>query len=350
MALAVTRNPDTVAAAVLAWLRTTRDRPDLELVAVDAASAGLSSETLLLEIRDPAGPDAGEGLVVRLPPVGPGTFPVYDLHLQAVVQDAVARHGIPAPSPVVVEDDDSWLDTPFLVMPRIPGHVAGVMVALDDFVTGAAEAVQLQFQQRTLDLLARIHRIDWRRERLDDVVPVRDLDAELGYWARYLEWYADGEVVSPRLTATLDWCRNRRPAHEPPHSLLWGDVRYGNVIYDDDRRPTAVIDWEMATIGAAEHDIAWMLALETMQDGFLGRGVPGFLDHDDAAGYYAAHLGRELQNLPWYEVFALVRSLCLFSRINILNARAGARTLIDVADNPLLDHIERRIAEYPRGG
>ena len=46
---------------------------------------------------------------------------------------------------------------------------------------------------------------------------------------------------------------SRRPSRAPV--LLWGDVRLGNVIFGDDLAPIAVLDWDMASIGAPEHDI-----------------------------------------------------------------------------------------------
>ena len=49
--------------------------------------------------------------------------------------------------------------------------------------------------------------------------------------------------------ARLPRRRTSRPA-----SLCWGDARIGNVLFSDDRKITAVLDWEMATIGPAEMD------------------------------------------------------------------------------------------------
>ncbi len=57
------------------------------------AAGGIANETLLVDL----GP-ASRGVVVRLPPLEP-TFPDYDLVPQAVVQNAVASAGVPAPAP-----------------------------------------------------------------------------------------------------------------------------------------------------------------------------------------------------------------------------------------------------------
>jgi aminoglycoside phosphotransferase (APT) family kinase protein len=193
--------------------------------------------------------------------------------------------------------------------------------------------------------VAAIHRLDWRGADLDQVVPSRDLDAELAHWAAYLDWYADGEAVAPVLVAALDWCRDHRPDDEPAPSLLWGDVRLGNIVFGADRRAVAVLDWEMASIGAAEHDLAWFLALEAMQNELFGRSVPGFLRHDAAVAHYEAHLGRPVRDLDWYEVLALVRSSAIMTRIAVLHVRAGKRPALPIADNLVLDVLARRIEQ-----
>ena len=74
------------------------------------AQGGQANETLLVDL----GPRPG--MVVRLPPSWP-TFPDYDLGPQALLQNAMAASGVPAPAPALVVTDTDWIGTPFLVMP-----------------------------------------------------------------------------------------------------------------------------------------------------------------------------------------------------------------------------------------
>ncbi|MGZ4800116.1 MAG: phosphotransferase family protein, partial [Acidimicrobiia bacterium] len=305
MTHAAQRDLATMVPGLMRWL-TERRGLDTVTVHGQRPTAGLSSETLMVDatgtIEDR---DYSESLVVRLAPAGAGIFPEYDLALQARAQEAAAEHGIPAAVPVELELDPQWLGAPFLVMPVIEGHVGGELPIRDPWIMDAPER-QREISRHLYDTLATLHRVNWRAAGLECVLPHRDLDAELAYWARFLEWYADGEVVAPALVEALRWCAAHRPADEPPHSLLWGDVRLGNVIFDDERRVVAVLDWEMTTIGPAEHDVAWHLALESMQNELFGRGVPGFLDRDALLARYAARNGRALDDLEWFEIFSLV--------------------------------------------
>ena len=65
------------------------------LVGVSQAQGGQANETLLVDLG-PSHP----GMVVRLPPLE-ATFPDYDLGPQALVQNAVAAAGVPAPAPAL---------------------------------------------------------------------------------------------------------------------------------------------------------------------------------------------------------------------------------------------------------
>ncbi len=345
MALAVERDLEAVSSGMAMWLQSRRGVDTVTVTRCERPAGGLSSETLMVDARGTRkGREYTESLVVRLAPSTAGAFPEYDLAVQARAQEAAGAHGIPVAGPVEYEPDSRWLDAPFLVMPAIAGYVPGPMPVRDPWITESVLAAE-GVSRRMFDLLAEIHRIDWRAVGLDHALPVRDLDAELAYWARYLSWYTDGAVAIPALTEALAWCVAHRPEDEPPHSFLWGDVRLGNIIFDEARQPVAVLDWEMTAIGAAEHDVAWYLTLEATQTELFGRAVPGFLDHDEACAYYEARAGRSLRHLEWFEILAMVRSTAIMTRLAYVQERAGKPPLLPLADNPLLDLLSRRIVE-----
>lgn len=331
---------------LVAWLDGTAGGSTHEVSGVERPSAGYSSETLLVDVRRSDGGGVHEDrIVLKLPPTGPAIFPSYDFALQARVQEVVAAAGIPTAVPARAESDPRWLGVPFLTMPAVEGHICGEVPALDRRLSAAGPAAAAGLHASLVRLLADIHRVDWRAAGLGDAVPRRDHAAELDHWREYLAWYADGTVLVPALERAIDWCEAHRPAGEPEPSLLWGDVRLENVIVDDTWQPRAVLDWEMAGIGAAEHDLAWLLTLQATQDALVGRTVAGFLDRDEAVRVYEAHLGRPVRDLAWYEVLAAVRSTAILSRIGHLNDQRGVPNFFPVADNPVLDLLSARIEQ-----
>ena len=60
---------------------------------------------------------------------------------------------------------------------------------------------------------------------------------------------------------------------------------------------------------------------------------------------YETRLGRPVQDLAWYEIFAMVRSTAVMTRVAHLNDLAGRPALFPIADNPILGILQRHIAE-----
>ncbi|HYF46251.1 MAG TPA: phosphotransferase family protein [Acidimicrobiales bacterium] len=334
MALTVQRDLDQLVAGLTRWLG--RDGEPVVVEAVDRPTEGWSSETVL--VRAHVG-DRSTAWAFRFPPLGPGIFPTYDLGLQARAQAVAAAAGVPAPVPAAVVDGH-WVGDPFLAMPLVDGHVPGEMAGFDPWVQGLSAERRTVLHEGVADVLADLHRLG-----PVDGLPHRGLSAELAWWEEYLAWSAAPGSAVPVLQEALASCRDRRPAAEPPPAVLWGDVRLGNVVFDDDGAVAALLDWEMATVGAPEHDLGWWWALEAMQDELVGGRDRGFPPLDELRSRYEARAGRPLVDLAWYEVFALVRSAAILTRIGLLQQRAGVPTRMPVDDNPVLDHLARRAAE-----
>jgi len=110
------------------------------------------------------------------------------------------------------------------------------------------------------------------------------------------------------------WCTENMPADDPPPALCWGDVRIPNVVFDDDFRARAVLDWEMASIGPPELDIGWYLVIHAMTTEVTG-DLPGFRSRDQVLHAYESQLGRALHDLEWYEAWAAFRAAAIMVRL-----------------------------------
>jgi aminoglycoside phosphotransferase (APT) family kinase protein len=361
MGISAARDLEALRHGFARWLAAWRpDEPDPVLSPIARPATGLSSETFFLDVDWSGGTsggrhrrsDAPASLVARLPPLGDGLFPVYDLSAQAKVQNLVAGAGVPAVVPLAVELDDSWVGAPFLLMPRIEGRVvqAEEPFLRRGWLAEAEVADQARLHRAFLDLLAAIHRMPTdgapftflpgveatpRGRILADVVDGCD---------RYLAWAAEGDVPSVFSDALL-WCRRHLPVPEPPPSLLWGDVQLGNVLVADDFSIAAVLDFEMAAVGPAELDLAWFLVLHRMTVERCGRDLPGFPDRTATVEAYEQRLGRGVMDLPWFEVFAALRSGAIMVRAARLLARLGIDDSWLTQANPTVTLLETLIAE-----
>ena len=325
MTLAVQRDLDLLRSGLARWL----GRP---VGQITRAGAGFSCETIIVDSE----------LVVRLPPVGDGIFPAYDLAQQAAVQDAVGVAGVPVAGPVRVEPDPQWLGAPFIAMPFVPGPIPSDFTPADPWLGGLPDdAARTTVWHGFLAVLASIHSTDPGGLQLRT-----GLAAELEWWERYIAWATDGEPPSA-LADAMSWCADHRPSEEPSPSLLWGDVRLGNVVFDPERLvPRAVLDWDMASAGPAELDVAWFLALEALQADLTGMRVPGFGAREEAIAIMERALGRALRDLEWYEVLSLVRAAAISTRIALLFERAGQRSPFRVGEDPTLAAVVARIEAW----
>jgi aminoglycoside phosphotransferase (APT) family kinase protein len=340
MALLTHRDPLAVGAAIAAWVATRTGAPDVRVVNAEHPSIGYSSETVLVDLTSSS--DAGaqtHALVVRLAPPTAGTFRDYDLGQQTVAQLAAAAAGVAIATPELVTDPH-WLGVPFVVMPHIQGHIIGETALYDPWLNSLTENQRAQVHEGFVGAVAATHRADLSAA---SGVPERDNEAELDFWADYLDWSSGGTPLAPLVDA-LDWCRAHRPATESEPVLLWGDVRLGNVIFGDDLAPRAVLDWDMASIGAREHDVAWFTTLESTIRSVLGNSLTGFPDRGGTIVQYESLSGHTLRDLEWYEILALTRSTAILARIGYLHRDAGLPRPLPLEDNALLDLLAARIA------
>jgi len=347
MGLGAGRDPEGVARGLKAWWHAHHPlHSDIEVATPTRPSAGLSSETFLVEVawRD-AGQIRSQALVLRLPPPGDGLFPSYDLAAQSMVQQQLAAGSpVPVADPVALEADEQWLGAPFLLMTRVAGRV---LLDHPPFLThgwlhDASPASQQQLQQSFVDVLSTIHRQDWRNLGLASLArgcsgETHFLLGELDWWASYLDWAGDGPPV---VAEAMAWCAAHRPDPEPPASLLWGDVRFGNVVFDNSFNPVGVLDWEMASIGPAELDVGWFVVMQELSVKTSGADLPGFAATSVVISDYQRRLGRELHDLRWYEAFALARGAAIMVRVAHLLARDGVDDSW-LRGNPMLGQLER---------
>lgn len=257
-----------------------------------------------------------------------GTFPVYDLDLQTRVINAVA---IPSPSPATYADG-------VMTMPFVAGPIPHDFTPIDRWLTSLPDdAARRHVWESTIDTISAIF-----REPLVDGLRV-GLRDELAFWVEYLAWM--GSVPTP-LQQVVDWCVANAPLSTEPESvLLWGDVRYGNIVYDEATyEPKAVLDWDMVSAGPPEMDIAWLTALDAVGFEMTKMRVDGFGDRAEMIARFEKNLGRPLVDFDWYEVFALARAGAISTRIAQLDEANGEKSMFKVGEDPSLTFALRRIS------
>lgn len=307
-------------ALLLGWLSDAVGATDLRLVEEPRpASNGSSNETAMLRCAwtGPDGTPVERGFVARTAPRAEGIFLSYDLGKQYLTMAALAGTDVPVPR-LVGHAGAEVLGEDFYVMEAAPGEAPPDLppYTVTGWLLDADPADQRRAHDRTLELLARIHRLDIGGLDLDVLAPApgrRGLDDQLDETGRWYRWAA-GDRPQPTMAAVLAWLRDHTPTDIPVEGLNWGDARFGNVLYED-FEPVCVLDWEMAGIGPAEVDMGWWFFMNRYYT--EGTGVPplpGFPDGAEARAHYEAALGRPLTDSLFYEVLAAFRFGIVFIR------------------------------------
>ena len=226
-------------AALLEWLGAVLGTDDLRLLEDPRpASNGSSNETAMLRCAwtDPDGLTVERGLVARTAPRADGLFHSYDLDRQYRTMAALADTDVPVPR-LIGYGDAAVLGEDFYVMEAAPGEAPPDLppYTTTGWLFEAEPADQRLVHDRTLDVLARIHRLDVASLDLGFLVdsrPGRGLEDQLDRTEAWFRWAA-GDRDQPTMGAVMAWLRDNVPADRPPDGLNWGDARFGNVLYDD---------------------------------------------------------------------------------------------------------------------
>lgn len=294
---------------------------------VVAPDNGLSSESCLFDVtRD----GVTTQYVARMAPLAHviPVFPTYDIELQAKAMNVVrANTEVPVPEVTHVELDTAVLDTPFLVMKRLPGVAPTDMppYVFGGWVLDLSPSDRDLMQYNAVKTLVDLHEL--RPDTVDLSFLARPdkgdsaLDQHLGHERYYYEW-ARGDQDYPLIERTFEWLEANRPTVTNPTVLNWGDSRIGNMLWEGPT-PTAVLDWEMACLGPAEVDLGWMIFLhaffQNMAETYGMPGLPEFMRRGDMAALYTEMSGRSVEALEWFEVFAALR----FATVSIRTTTRG---------------------------
>lgn len=275
---------------------------------------GWSNETWIVDVSG----KQHMRVVVRMKPSGLAMFRDYDLMREYRILDALGHlvHP-PVPRVIAIDAHGEVLGRPLFVMRHVKGDIPSddrPSFAEAGWLYEATPAEQHAFCTSFIHALAGIHAADWNRLGLAFVA--RSVQAPL---RAEIDWYRDlhrwgvgsdlHQTIERGFAAALDALPIDSDA-----CLLWGDARPANVIAVD-FRPVALLDWELATIGSPEIDVAWFLEMNRMRT--IGSDIaplPGFLSDEEVVAEYERMSGRLLADLAWHRLFAVLKMAVLMER------------------------------------
>ncbi len=270
--------------------------------------------------------------VLRRPPFGNTVRSAHDMKREFDVLSKLAAVYPPAPKPLLYSADESIIGSEFYLMERrngliIRGRICSPHVSKDPANTSTtinnSPALRTEVCKSFIQNLADLHALDYAAAGLGD------LGKPIGYNRRQVEgwtkrYFAAKTDEWPDLEKTIVWLNNNIPV-ESGASLIHNDYKFDNIMLDpaDLTRITAVLDWEMVTIGDPLMDLGttlgyWMSAEagdEMLSMPFNPRELMESISRQDLVEMYGEASGRDVSNILFYYVFGTFKIAVIAQQI-----------------------------------
>lgn len=282
-------------------------------VTVSQFPAGSSNLTYLVTVGE-------EEYVLRRPPFGNTVKTAHDMGREFSVLSKLSNVYAPAPKPVLFCEDESVIGSEFYLMERRKGLIIRGRSPAE--LEGSAE-MQSRVARGFIQNLADLHAIDHTAAGL------ADLGKPDGYARRQVEgwtrrYFAAKTDEHAELEKAIEWLNANIPAAGQA-SLVHNDYKFDNVMLDpsDLSRVTAVLDWEMVTIGDPLMDLGTTLGYWMSQDAgeemmrmpFNPYVLMKNISRQELVDIYAEVSGRDTSNMLFHYVFGTFKIAAICQQI-----------------------------------
>ncbi len=268
-------------------------------------------------------------VIVRRPPLGHVLATAHDMVREHRVISALHDTSVPVPRTYAVCPGDEVIGAPFYVMELVSGTPYRLARQLEPLGPRRTR----DMAHAMVDTLVALHAVDPVAVGLDDFGrPDGFLERQVRRWKQQLD------ASRSRDLAGIDDLHARLAAGAPAQgepAIVHGDYRLDNLLVHervaDSGRVTddvtAVLDWEMATLGDPLTDVALLVAyqslplmLDTVAVSDVAR-APGFPPAADLLSRYGEASGRDLTSLSFHLGLAYFKLAVILEGIHYRHAQ-----------------------------
>ncbi len=284
-----------------------------EPIAVSQFPGGHSNLTYLVE-------QGAWKAVLRRPPVGSKVKSAHDMGREYRVLSKLGPAYAQAPTPLAYCESDDVLGCPFYVMERIPGFI--LRKAFPSQLEPSSELLAAMCHSFA-KALAGLHAVDYKSIGLEELGrPEGYVQRQVEGWTRRYHGAKTDDIEAVDRVAT--WLAANIPECGAS-ALIHNDFKFDNLVLapEDPTIVRGILDWEMTTLGDPLMDLGGALgywveagdppALHSLR--FAPTHLPGMLTRRELAELYAEHTGLSLDNILFYYVFGLFKSLVIVQQI-----------------------------------
>ena len=292
-----------------------RDNLDLNADEIEISQFPAGSSNLTYSIKINA-----EEYVLRRPPFGNQVKSAHDMSREFNVLAKLSKFYQPAPQPLIYCADENVIGSEFYLMERRQGLI--IRGKSPEILTNSPE-LQRQTVESFINNLAELHALDYEKIGLGDLgKPEGYVQRQVDGWTkRYFNAKTDEHF---ELEKSIEWLAANIPETSGA-SLIHNDYKFDNVMLDPENltRITAVLDWEMVTIGEPLMDLGttlgyWMsrdAGAEMLSMPFNPRVLMENITRRELVEIYTEKSVRDVTNILFYYVFGTFKIAVIVQQI-----------------------------------
>ncbi|MDB5499720.1 MAG: hypothetical protein JWP28_3751 [Phenylobacterium sp.] len=239
----------------------------------------------------------GKKYVLRRKPPGKLLPSAHAVDREYKVITALGTTGFPVAKTYGLCIDDAVIGTWFYIMDMVEGRILW-----DQTLPQCQPAERHAIFMAKIKTLADLHNTDYEAIGLSDFGrPGNYMGRQVERWTK--QYKASETDHIPEMEKLIEWLPATLPAQERT-TVVHGDYRLDNMIFHPtEPRVTAVLDWELSTLGEPLADFTYLLmnwvngTISTVPD-LKAHGIPTV---EETVDYYCSLTGRSgLHDLDWF--------------------------------------------------
>jgi aminoglycoside phosphotransferase (APT) family kinase protein len=250
----------------------------------------------------------GTTYVLRRKPPGKLLPSAHAVDREFKVIAALNKTGFPVAKAYALCTDESVIGTMFYIMGMVEGRILW-----DGRLEGHTPTQRGEIYAAQIKTLAELHNTDYAAIGLSDFgKPGNYFSRQIDRWSK--QYKASETVNLDTVNRLMEWLPQTTPVDDVT-SIVHGDYRLDNMIlHPTENRVTAVLDWELSTLGNPMADFTYFLMQWVMpsdqRGGLAGMDLKraGIPTIEEAVAQYCSLTGRSgVPELDWYFAYNLFR-------------------------------------------
>ena len=223
---------------------------------------------------------------------------------------AFADTPVPVPELIWLEEDPKWLGAPFFVMEEVVDCISAYWLLNQPPYDVVQDKIGRRFCQIMADIATTHPKDVGLTNKLDIPAPDECWKRELDYW----EADINKKELEPHpvIRAAIRWLRKNPPPPAQRISVVHGDMRSGNFLFNEQGEIKAMLDWEMMHAGDPLEDLAYALnrLWSWEEPDYMGKALP----REQAIEYWKEFSGLKAdpKALFWWEVFTSIKGMAIW--------------------------------------